>query len=143
MSIAVNDSAHSVLSRVISWIARSWENAGEAEMIAAMDDQTIREIAHDCGITPEQLIELAKAGPHAADEMIEMMRALSIDPTEVQLRFRNQFRDMQINCSHCASKGECRKDLKIGSAPEHFIDYCANADELNALRADPQVLADR
>jgi len=92
---------------------------------------------NDCGITPEQLIELAKAGPHAADEMIEMMRALSIDPTEVQLRFRNQFRDMQINCSHCASKGECRKDLKIGSAPEHFIDYCANADELNALRRGP------
>jgi len=92
MSIAVNDGAHSVLARVISWIARSWESAGEAEMIAAMDDQTIREIAHDCGITPEQLIELAKAGPHAADEMIEMMRALSIDPTEVELRFRNQFR---------------------------------------------------
>ncbi|MGX5666342.1 DUF6455 family protein [Rhizobium daejeonense] len=140
METAVNDTTRTVFSRLAGWFAKSWESSAEADMIASLDDSTIRNIAHDCGITPDQLIELAKVGPHAADEMLAMMRALNIDPTEVELRLRNEFRDMQITCSHCASKGECRKDLARGAAAENFGHYCGNAEHLNALRANPDLL---
>ncbi|MCM2473858.1 hypothetical protein HGO38_10275 [Rhizobium sp. CG5] len=142
MNIAHHDAARSAVSRIIDWMAKGWERASEADMIASLDDETIREIAHDCGIQPDQLIALAKAGPHAADEMPAMMRALGIDPMEVETRFREQFRAMQIDCSNCTSKDECRRDLKDGTAAQHFNDYCANADDLSSLRASPEVLAD-
>ncbi|NML74052.1 hypothetical protein HHL25_07955 [Rhizobium sp. S-51] len=141
MNTVVNDPTRTVLSRVIGWFAKGWENSAEADMIASLDDFTIQSIAHDCGISPDQLVELAKAGPHAADEMLEMMRALNIDPAEVEMRLRAQFRDMQINCAHCASKGECRRDLANGNAAANFAQYCANSQDLNALRASPDFLA--
>lgn len=140
MDMLVNDSARTVLSRLAGWFAKGWEGSAEAEMIASLDEGAIQSIAHDCGISPDQLIELAKAGPHAADEMIRMMKALNIDPAEIELRLRNQFRDMQITCAHCSHKGECRKDLVSGAAAENFAHYCGNADELNALRANPDFL---
>ncbi len=140
MDTAVTDATRTVFSRLTEWFSRSWESAAEADMIVSLDDSTIRSIAHDCGISPDQLIELAKAGPHAADEMVVMMRALNIDPSEVELRLRNEFRDMQITCSHCASKSECRKDLARGTAAETFAHYCGNAESLNALRANPDFL---
>ncbi len=140
MNTVVSDPTRTVLSRLVDWFAKGWESSAEADMIASLDQFTINNIAHDCGISPDQLIELAKAGPHAADEMIEMMRALNIDPAEVEVRLRNQFRDMQITCAHCASKGECRKDLGAHTASENFGHYCGNASDLNALRANPEFL---
>lgn len=142
MNIATNDAARSAVFRIFDWVAKGWERASEADMIASLDDETIREIAHDCGIQPDQLIALAKAGPHAADEMPAMMRALGIDPMEVETHYREQFRAMQIDCSNCTSKDECRRDLKNGSAAQHFNDYCANADDLSSFRASPDMLAD-
>lgn len=140
MNTIVNDPSRTVLSRLVDWFAKGWESSAEAEMIASLDSNTIRSIAHDCGISADQLVELAKAGPHAADEMIEMMKALNIDPAEVEVRLRSQFRDMQINCAHCASKGECRRDLGAHAAAENFAHYCGNADHLNALRANPEFM---
>lgn len=140
MDMLVNDSARTVFARLMDWFAKGWESSAEADMIASLDDFTIQSIAHDCGISPDQLIELAKAGPHAADEMIGMMKALNIDPAEIELRLRAQFRDMQITCAHCAHKGECRRDLASGAAAENFAHYCGNANELNVLRANPDFL---
>ena len=92
MDMLVNDSARTVFARLAGWFAKGWESSAEADMIASLDDFTIQGIAHDCGISPDQLIELAKAGPHAADEMIRMMKALNIDPAEIELRLRNHIR---------------------------------------------------
>lgn len=142
MNIATNDAARGAVSRILDWMAKGWERASEAEMIASLDDESIREIAHDCGIRPDQLIALAKAGPHAADEMPAMMRALGIDPMEVETHYREQFRAMQIDCSNCTSKGECRRDLNAGTAAQHFNEYCANAADLSSLRASPDMLVD-
>lgn len=142
MGIAVNSNSENLVSRMVGWLTKGWEASSEAEMIAALDGDTIRQIARDCGIQPDQLIELAKAGPNAADEMIAMMKALNIDPTEVAALYQQQFRDMQVNCSHCQSKDECRKDLAAGTAAQHFNDYCQNADHLSGMRATPELLAD-
>lgn len=142
MDTAVHDNSHTLVSRFMGWVARSWEASSEADAIAALDADTIRQIAGDCGIAPDQLIALAKAGPGAADEMIEMMKALNIDPMEVSMCHPHQFRDMQVNCSSCASKGRCRRDLAAGQAALHVNDYCNNSDHLAAMRATPELLAE-
>lgn len=142
MNFALEHTDSPILSRVFGWVAKAWENAAEAEMIAALDDETISRIAKDCGIQPGQLLELAKAGPDAAAEMPRMMKALGIDPMEVETRFRALFREMQVNCARCRHKAGCRHDLAHDTAAAEFNAYCLNAAELSALRATPTVLAE-
>ncbi|MBO3759804.1 DUF6455 family protein [Ciceribacter sp. L1K22] len=142
MNLSLEQAGGTFLSRVFGWVAKAWETTAEADLIAALDDETIRRIARDCNIQPDQLLELAKAGPDAADEMPYMMRELGIDPMEVETRFKALFRDMQITCAQCSNKAECRHDLAEGTAVEAFSGYCHNAGELNALRATPTVLAE-
>ncbi|MCL6706716.1 BTG family protein [Pseudomonas sp. R2.Fl] len=142
MDAAVETASGTFLSRLFGWLSKAYEDASEADMIAALDDDTIRRIAGECGIQPEQLLDLAKAGPHAADEMPRMMKALGIDPMEVECRFGAVFRQMQVNCAHCRHKAECRHDLSTGTAAAEFNSYCVNAAELGVLRATPQVLSE-
>lgn len=141
MGVAAETTNVTVLSRLLGWLSRAYEGACEADVIAALDDDTIRRISGEWGMQPDQLLELAKAGPRAADEMPQMMKALGIDPMEVENRFRAMFHQMQVNCSHCGHKGECKRDLATDAAAKEFNSYCNNAAELSVLRATPQVLS--
>lgn len=142
MNIAANEHKNGIFAQLISWMAKGWEGASESEMLAALGTDTIRAIAGDCGIRPDQLIQLAKAGPHAADEMPRLMKALGIDPVEVELRYREQFRAMQVECASCSAKQTCRKDLDDHTVQQNFQSYCCNAENMNWLRATPTVLAE-
>lgn len=130
----------SMSRRFLSWCAQAWSAAAQSEEIAMLDEETIRQIAKDCAIAPDDLLQLAKAGPHASDEMIEMMRLLNIDPGDVAALHPALYREMQLTCTKCGSKGRCRHDLRANVADDRFPGYCGNAANLNAMRADPELL---
>lgn len=140
MTLTIADPVRHTVQQILSWFAQGFEHATESDVLAGLSDEEIEALAGDCGISPHQLLALVKAGPHAADEMPAMMRALNIDPAEVEYRMRRVFRDMQITCAQCQSKETCRQHLRQGKAEQTFRDYCGNADTLNALRANPDVL---
>jgi hypothetical protein len=127
-------------SRFLHWCAKAWEATTEADVIGSLDDETLREIARDCCVSPEQILQLVKAGPHGADEMVALMKALNIDVDEASLTHPAQFRDMQITCTSCPSKERCRRDLARHAADQEFIHYCGNAEHLNGMRAEPRLL---
>ena len=137
------DPVRHTMQQILSWFAQGFEASNEADMLANLDQAQIEALAEDCGLSPHQLLALVKAGPHAADEMPEVMRALNIDPAEVDYQMRRLFRDMQIACSGCQSKEQCRHDLQRGTIDRTFVEYCKNADSLNALRVHPEVLMGR
>jgi hypothetical protein len=143
MTLNLADPVRHTMQQILSWFAQGFEASTETDILANLDQAQIEALAEDCGLSSHQLLALVKAGPHAADEMPEVMRALNIDPNEVDYQMRKLFRDMQIACSSCQSKEQCRRDLQRGTIDETFIDYCNNADSLNALRARPEVLMDR
>ncbi|PYB70754.1 DUF6455 family protein [Rhizobium wuzhouense] len=143
MTLSLTEPVRHTMQQILSWFAQSFESSTEADMLATLDQTQINALAEDCGLSPHQLLALVKAGPHAADEMPEVMRALNIDPAEVDFQMRQTFRGMQIACAECASKDQCRRDLKSGAIGKAFVDYCNNAESLNALRANPEVLLDR
>jgi hypothetical protein len=143
MTLNLADPVRHTMQQILSWFAQGFEASTETDILANLDQAQIEALAEDCGLSSHQLLALVKAGPHAADEMPEVMRALNIDPNEVDYQMRKLFRDMQIACSSCQSKEQCRRDLQRGRIDETFIDYCNNADSLNALRARPEVLMDR
>jgi hypothetical protein len=140
MTLTIADPVRHAVQQILSWFAQGFENTTEDDVLAALSDAEIEALAEDCGLSAHQLLALVKAGPHAADEMPAMMRALNIDPAEVEYRMRRVFRDMQITCAQCQSRDTCRQHLRQGKAEQTFMEYCGNADTLNALRANPDLL---
>lgn len=142
MTVTIADPVRHAVQNILSWFAQGFESAHEGDMLAALSEAEVEALAEDCGLSAHQLVALVKAGPHAADEMPAMMRALNIDAAEVEYRMRRMFRDMQITCAQCSSKETCRNHLQQGKAAESFVEYCGNADALNALRANPDLLVE-
>lgn len=140
MTLSPADGIRQGFQHLLSWIGASFEAATEADMLAALDGEQISQLAADCGLSPHELLALAKAGPHAADEMPRLMQALNIDASEVEFQMRKHFRAMQITCANCGAKEQCRRDLASGQAQVTFASYCGNVDDMNQLRADPRFL---
>lgn len=132
----MNSQSHeTIIKRAISWWNDRRQAMTDLNEIQALGAQGVADLAAECGVSPSQLISVVKAGPHASDEMPELMQALGIDPDVAQAHDHRMFNDMQAVCAICGHKGECRRDLANGEAGAHYHDYCANADTLDSLRA--------
>ena len=134
--------ADNVVSTLVGW----WRERRAAQTglmeIASLGPDDFVGVAADCGLSSAQLIAIVRAGPHAAEEMGEMLRALNVDESAVMAGDRNLYNDMQAVCAVCGSKGECRRHLRDGTAAETYPSFCGNADTINQLRASPDMLHD-
>ena len=90
-------------------------------------------IARDLRVSTDELDRLVDSGPHSADEMPEMLKALGIDAEALVRTEPLLVRDMQRVCSLCRDKAHCHGDLAAGTAPEHYKEYCPNAPSIDAL----------
>lgn len=134
------DLSPSLASKLLHWFARAWEATTEADVIGRLSDESLSEIARDCSLTPDRLLQVARAGPHASDEVAALMAALDIDAAEVARVHPGEFRDMQINCSACIAKARCRRDLAAQVADRQHLHYCGNAEHLAGMRTDVALL---
>lgn len=132
--------SRSLSSRLARWFTNAWEATTETDVVGSLDNQTLNELARDCGISADQLKQLARSGPHAADEMAMLMLAINIDAKEVARLYPVQFREMQVNCSLCESKDRCRKNLAAQVADREHVHYCGNSDYLKALQLEAPLL---
>ena len=89
-------------------------------------------IARDVGVGTSDLTRFVRAGPHAADQLPELMRALGISP--VVVGDEAAMRELKLACIACRCKARCDHDLASGTAPENFVSYCPNAHVLGYLR---------
>jgi transcriptional regulator with XRE-family HTH domain len=90
-------------------------------------------IASELGVSPTDLNELVRQGPHAADELPKMLKVLGIDEEALARTQPLVLRDMERVCALCAHKGECDRDLAAGTAAEHYKGYCLNAPSIEVL----------
>lgn len=129
-------------SRLQHWWQEHQEISRTMREITANGQQDLMAIAKDCGLTADQLVGLVKSGPHGADEMQFLMKALNIDPDTVRCEEPQLYRSMILNCALCPDKSECQHDLSQGSAPQHYVHYCLNEASMNDLRARPEFQMD-
>lgn len=126
-----------VVSNLISDVIAGWRNWREKQKqrgeLSNLTEEELTELAADCGVTPRQLLDVAEAGPHASDEMNQLMHVLGIDPEHVRLTDRAGFTDMQILCAACEAKKQCRHSLAAGTAPLEYDAFCPNAETLSEL----------
>ena len=99
-----------------------------------LDRAEFDRIAADLEISPGDLDQLVRRGPHASDELPMMLKELGIDEAKLENTNPLVLRDMERVCALCAQKARCDRDLVAGTAAEHYREYCANAPTIEELQ---------
>ena len=105
----------------------------ELSEIRQMDRADFNRIAGDLRVSPADLDQLVHQGPHAADELPKLLKALGIDRTRLAQTEPLLLRDMERVCSLCSQKRQCDRDLAAGTSAEHYNGYCLNASSIDGL----------
>lgn len=105
----------------------------ELSEVRQMDRSDFERIASDLRVSPGELDTLVDRGPHAADELPKLLKALGIDETDLARTEPMVLRDMERVCALCHHKRECDRDLAAGTSAGHYEGYCLNAPTIGAL----------
>jgi hypothetical protein len=74
---------HAVLDAIAAWIKKYREAVvGTQNELANCTPEQVASIARDMGLSPGELRFMAAKGPHAADELPKLLRALGVDPRQ-------------------------------------------------------------
>jgi hypothetical protein len=99
----------------------------ELSEIRLLDTTEFDRIASDLRVSPADLDELVRHGPHAADELPRLLKALGIREEDLARVEPMVLHDMERVCALCGNKRECDRDLAAGTSAEHYREYCLNA----------------
>ena len=122
-----------VLDAIANWVKKYRHAVGLRGEFAHCGAEEVALIARDIGVNPEELITIANKGPHAADELPKLLRALGVDPKKLGSNDPSLMRSLQRICISCGHKDQCQHDLAAGTAASNYRDYCPNAMSLDAL----------
>ena len=106
----------------------------ELSELRQLDSVEFDRIASELRVSPADLNELVRQGPHAADELPKMLKVLGIDEEALARTQPLVLRDMKRVCALCADKRECDRDLAAGTSADHYQGYCLNAPAIEQLR---------
>lgn len=124
---------------LIGLLAQRWHAWKESRAVLAglnaCGGGEVARIAHDLSLTPRELRMLVRRGSDAASQLYRRMADLGLDRGALAHHQPAVLRQMQKDCSLCASKGRCRHDLARGAEPSTWHAYCPNDDVLTALAA--------
>lgn len=123
------------VDNLISGFAEWLKHRREVNEMRQLDRVEFDRIAGDLRISPDDLDELVRHGPHAADELPQMLKALGIDENSLATTQPLLLRDMERVCALCTDKRKCDHDLAAGTAAEHYKEYCLNAPTIDQLKA--------
>jgi len=105
----------------------------ELKEMREMDVANFGRIANELRMSSAELEALVRQGPHAADELPKMLKALGVDQEILARTEPLVLRDMERVCALCSSKHRCNRDLADGTAPAHYDEYCGNAPTIDGL----------
>ena len=105
----------------------------ELNEMRQLDTSEFDRIASELRVSPGDLNELVRQGPHAADELPKMLKVLGIDEEALARSQPLVLRDMERVCALCHHKAQCDRDLADGTAAGHYEGYCPNAPTIDVL----------
>lgn len=122
-----------ILEPLLGTLADWLSHRREMREVRELDRTEFDHIAADLQISPGNLEELVRRGPHALDELPKMLAALGIDQAALAKAQPRLLRDMEQVCALCGKKRRCDRDIANGSVGDHYQEYCPNADTLVQL----------
>ena len=90
-------------------------------------------IAHELGVTPDDLDTLVRRGLDAIEELPKLLTALGVDEKAIARTLPLVLRDMERVCASCQQKRQCDHDIAAGTSGQHYEEYCDNAATINSL----------
>jgi hypothetical protein len=131
--MTVQEKPYPVVDLVIETFGDWLKHRRELKEMREMDAANFNQIAGDLRISSADLEALVRRGPHAADELPKMLRALGIDQDDLARTETLVLRDMERVCSLCSHKRRCGHELATGTAAAHYEEFCANAPTIDGL----------
>jgi hypothetical protein len=132
-TVAPQAKPYSIVTELIDLFGDWLKHRQKIREIRDLNSGEFASIAHDLSITSADLDALVRKGPHAADELPKLLKALGIDEKALSRTQPLMLRDMARVCTLCRQKPQCDRDLNAGTSPEHYADYCLNASTIEAL----------
>lgn len=127
------DRPHTVVEQLTHTFGDWLKHRQELNEMRQLDTAEFDRIASDLRVSPADLNELVRQGPHAADELPKLLEALGIDQNDLARIEPMVLHDMERVCALCAHKRECDRDLAAGTSAEHYKGYCLNAPTIEQL----------
>ena len=109
------------------------KHRSELKEMREMDAGNFGQIASELRMSSADLAALVRRGPHAADELPRMLKALGIDQEALVRTEPLVLRDMERVCALCNQKRRCDRDLAAGTSAAHYGEYCSNAPTIDGL----------
>ena len=131
--MTVQEKPYPVVERMIDSFGDWLKHRREMKEMREMDARNFGQIASDLRISSADLEALVRQGPHAADELPKMLRALGIDQADLARTEPLVLRDMERVCALCNHKRQCGHELADGTAASHYEEYCGNAHTIDGL----------
>ena len=124
-----------IIDIIADWVKRYRYAAGLRGELARCGPEEVARAASELGLSSDELVRLARKGPHAADQLKKLLLALGVDRKKLASRDPGMMRDLQRVCITCGCKPRCERELAAGTAAQHYRNYCPNAISLAALFA--------
>ena len=118
--MTVENQAPSVVERLTNTFSDWLKHRRELSEMHQLTVTDFCRIANDLRLSPADLEELVRHGPHAADELPRLLEALGISAQDVARVEPMVVQDMERVCALCESKRECDRDLASGASAEHY-----------------------
>jgi uncharacterized protein YjiS (DUF1127 family) len=134
--MSAQDTPYPRVRQLIDTFSNWLQQRREMDEMRRMDRCDFERIAQDLRISPGDLDALVRHGPHAADELPQMLKALGIDEAALARTQPMVLRDMERVCALCDHKTECDHDLVAGTAAARYEDYCLNAPTIGQIEQD-------
>src|SRR6202790_4950690 len=122
-----------IVDKLINIFDNWLKHRQEISEMREFDTGEFARIAHELGVTPDDLDTLVRRGPHAIEELPKLLTALGIDEKAIARTLPLVLRDMERVCAACHHKRQCDHDIAARTSGQHFEEYCGNAATINSL----------
>jgi hypothetical protein len=129
----LRDKPHSIVEQLTQTFSDWLKHRQELNEMRQLNTSEFDRIASDLRVSPADLNELIHNGPHAADELPKLLKALGIDEKSLARIEPLVLHDMERVCALCHNKRECDRDLAAGTSAERYQGYCLNAPTIEQL----------
>jgi len=131
--MTAQDHSPSIVERLTQTFHDWLKHRQELGEMRHLDSTEFDRIASDLRVSPTDLDELVRHGPHAADELPRLLKALGISAEALARIEPMVLHDMERVCALCGHKRECDRDLAAGTSARHYQEYCLNAPTIAEL----------
>ena len=117
-----------LLTRLADW----WSTRSE---LSALPPEDVQRIAADVGIGSDDLRALSAQGSGAADLLYQRLAEMGLSRADVERLAPGLMRDLEVSCSCCGHKDQCRKELALEPQAPGWMTYCANMTALLSVES--------